>query len=80
MFAVNVGVGLNLSNRQPTTCLEAILDTVLASRSMQPSAGGQQAGGAESQTAQTRNSKLPREVLLAHVMSHLDECFQVRVV
>jgi biotin--protein ligase len=65
-FSVLTGVGLNVSNRAPTTCLDALLERAL------PSAGQQ--GGLEAAAARG-GVAVRREVLLAHVLARLDACF-----
>lgn len=61
-FSVLAGIGLNVTNRQPTTCLE---DVVARQTSGPPSAGGGGGGGV----------KLSRGALLAHVLNHLERCY-----
>jgi len=69
-FNLVTGIGLNLSNAHPTTCLNAILKSSYEQGrgiSFQDSKGTD--GGHEP-------LQLPQEVVLAHIMNRLDECFQ----
>lgn len=91
-FNVVVGIGLNVSNRQPTTCIEEILHAAIQSQSQQGanSVASQLQGLHVSDSAQPGSSSsssasglqlpaVPRELVLARVMSHLEECFAVGV-
>jgi biotin-(acetyl-CoA carboxylase) ligase len=87
-FNVVVGIGLNVTNRQPTTCLEAILEEVAAAsqlslvnkgggstRKQQGESAGNSLGG----TTQVSRAVplIQREVLLARIITRLDEAFEV---
>jgi hypothetical protein len=97
---VVVGIGLNVTNRQPTTCLQAILEEQLLAAAPQPPSdiqGG--VGGDQNRTqeglaqVQPRGSaagsntqevaqvpavpQIQREVLLARIITRLDEAFEV---
>ncbi|KAJ9516269.1 hypothetical protein QJQ45_001102 [Haematococcus lacustris] len=65
-FKVVVGIGLNLTNNQPTTCLQQLLEQAHSSQESG-------ASGREPDTCPV----ISRELLLANVVSHLDECFSV---
>ena len=56
-ISVVTGVGLNVSNRQPTTCIEEVVSWAVGGREV----------------------TIPRELLLARIITHLDEVFQVCV-
>lgn len=61
-FCVLTGIGLNVSNSQPTTCLDDIIQARL-----------QQQQGQQSQ--QQQPARVCKEQLLASVLSHLEACF-----
>jgi biotin--protein ligase len=63
-FCVLTGIGLNVSNSQPTTCLDDIIRSCLEQQ--------QQPQGAEQQVQSFRVCK---EQLLACVLNHLESCF-----
>jgi len=76
-FSVLTGVGLNLSNRAPTTCLDALLEREVA-RALLLAYEGQGGGaGARRAPAPPPPAAVPvrREALLAHVLARLDGCF-----
>ncbi len=62
--SVVTGVGLNVANRLPTTCLTDILAQAVGASSS-PVAGEGATGS------------LTRELLLASIVTRLEECFQV---
>ncbi|GFH06613.1 BPL/LPL catalytic domain-containing protein, partial [Haematococcus lacustris] len=66
LYPVVVGIGLNLTNKQPTTCLQQLLEQAHTSQESG-------ASGREPDTCPV----ISRELLLANVVSHLDECFSV---
>lgn len=59
------GIGLNVSNRAPTTCLEEVVARQAAAAS-----GGGGGGGRG-----VREVKLARGAVLAHVLNHLERCY-----
>jgi biotin---protein ligase len=82
-FVVTVGVGINVSNRQPTTCLEALLENALnAKKSVGGGEGGEgevdSEGGQQQQQQQgaptevSTNSHISREILLATILNRLE--------
>lgn len=70
-FCVLTGIGLNVSNSQPTTCLDDIIASRLASQQQQQQ---QDAGSLQQQAAQPP-LKVCKEQLLAAVLTHLESCF-----
>jgi biotin--protein ligase len=60
-FSVLAGIGLNVSNRQPTTCLEEVL--------------ARQAASAAEQGTAAPEVVLSRGAVLAHVLNHLERCY-----
>lgn len=64
-FCVLTGIGLNVSNSQPTTCLDDIIRSRLEQQQ-------QQQQGVEQQVQPVRVCK---EQLLACVLNHLESCF-----
>ena len=86
-FNVITGVGLNLSNPHPTTCLNAIIRDSFSqtgqgsasSVSASATPTNAQQGDASSGPGAQEAPQLTQEAVLAHVMNRLDECFQVRV-
>jgi biotin--protein ligase len=68
-FGVLTGVGLNVSNSQPTTCLD---DIVVAAAAAAGGSSGQQPAAAAAGGQQLRVCK---EQLLAAVLTHLEACF-----
>ncbi len=101
-FNLLVGVGLNVTNRQPTTCLQELLEHAMATRSNDTRhisggtsggggggagdgsgySGGGGVGGADCSggdaAVQSVTPLIRPEVLLARIVSRLDECVQVR--
>jgi biotin--protein ligase len=61
IFHVTVGVGLNVANRQPTTCIEALMEAAAASAA----AGGEGTGAATL-------TPVNRELLLAEIVNRLE--------
>ena len=76
-FNVVTGIGLNVHNRNPTTCIEEMLLAACSSSSSshdrRASGGGDAAATAEGALPQM----LDRELLLARIVTRLEECFQV---
>jgi len=73
-FSVLTGVGLNLSNRAPTTCLDALLERAL--RPETPGGGGGGAAGRGGPSPPPPPAvRVRREALLAHVLARLDAVF-----
>lgn len=66
-FYVVMGVGLNLSNRQPTTCVDALIEAAAAARGAAAAAGQ-----AQQQQGQAAGMAVSREALLAGVLSRLE--------
>jgi biotin--protein ligase len=59
-FSVLTGIGLNVSNSQPTTCLDDIIEKLQQQQQQQPAAAV---------------NKVNKEQLLASVLTHLESCF-----
>ncbi|KAF5836003.1 hypothetical protein DUNSADRAFT_6573 [Dunaliella salina] len=89
-FNVVTGIGLNLSNAHPTTCLNAILKSCYEQSRGTGAQGSMGAGphteasaapgameGSQGADGGREPWHLPQEVVLAHIMNRLDECFQV---
>lgn len=72
VFHVTMGVGLNVSNREPTTCIEELLTS--AERKLAVGANGGNSVGTNN--SNTTSSMVPpcirREVLLAEIMNRLE--------
>ncbi|KAL4422552.1 hypothetical protein ABPG75_008749 [Micractinium tetrahymenae] len=68
-FYVIMGVGLNLANQQPTTCVDALIEQAAAAAAAAARGGQQQQG----QQAQQRSiAPVSREDLLAEIMKRLE--------
>ncbi|GBF94770.1 hypothetical protein Rsub_07653 [Raphidocelis subcapitata] len=65
-FSVLAGIGLNVSNRQPTTCLEE-----LVARQAAAAGAGEGAGAGAAAAA----AAVPRGAVLACVLNHLEACY-----
>ena len=71
-------VGLNLSNREPTTCVDALIEAAAAAAASGASAAGGDGGaaGSQQQQQQTQQQTQPepvgRERLLAGILSRLE--------
>ena len=80
-FVVTMGVGINVSNRQPTTCLEALVEDALNAKKggggggegeVESGGGQHQQQGAPTSTS----SHISREVLLANILNRLEPMIQ----
>jgi biotin--protein ligase len=74
-FRVIVGVGINLSNRQPTTCVDALIEqAVAAGRGSEGTKQQAQQQQQQSQQQQNQQRPLPvsRESLLAGILNRLE--------
>lgn len=71
-FYVTIGVGLNLSNRQPTTCVDALIEAAAAA-----AAAGEQQPGQQGQPQQAPPAPVARESLLAGILSRLEPALEV---
>lgn len=69
-FCVLTGIGLNVSNSQPTTCL----DDIIIKQRAQPQQQQQQQGGS-GQLQAAADARVNKEQLLAAVLTHLESCF-----
>lgn len=82
-FNVITGVGLNLSNAQPTTCVNAVLHEAWSRYHTGCGQGDLHAsgvlsrGGAAPASHPDECPQISQEVALAHIMNRLDEYFQV---
>lgn len=78
-FSVLTGIGLNLSNSAPTTCLNDALAVALAADSAAAAdgSGGVGGGGVSGAAGSARPQHVKAEVLLAAVLGHLESCFDV---
>jgi biotin--protein ligase len=89
-FNVVTGIGLNVSNTHPTTCLNSVLSQQLAQQQQQQAEpagaschGGGSEGASQAAAAATSGSdpassaavQVCREELLAHICSALEACF-----
>lgn len=99
-FSVLAGIGLNVSNRQPTTCVEELVAQQLGRKGAAgdgaagggAAAGGEASGGAAGSgeaacstaggvaavgeaASSGVNVHIPRGALLAHVLNHLERCY-----
>ena len=70
-FNVVTGVGLNVSNRQPTTCTDQMLLEACGTSS----SSGSESAFPNDPPDVPRG--IPREVLLASIVTQLEACFQV---
>ena len=68
-FHVIMGVGLNVSNRQPTTCIEELIEKKIEEILLE---NKEASGGEEVKNKVLRNIKVSRESLLADVMTRLE--------
>lgn len=66
-FGVLAGIGLNVSNRTPTTCLEEIVGRQVAAASGSEASTGPSSDGG--------GGGLSRGAVLAHVLNHLERCY-----
>ena len=73
-FNVITGIGLNVNNRQPTTCLDELLEKAAAAAAGPAAAAGAAAGAAAAPLA-----PLPREVVLAEILKAMEDVFNVGV-
>jgi len=62
-FSVLAGIGINVGNRQPTTCLEEIVARQI---------GGAPAGGGSGNAGAVH---IPRAAVLAQILNHLEACY-----
>lgn len=69
-FCVLTGIGLNVSNSQPTTCLDDILRSRLQQQAQQQQQQQQPPAG-----QQLEPVRVCKEQLLACVLNHLESCF-----
>lgn len=80
-FNVVTGVGLNVHNRNPTTCIEEMLQAACSSSSISSSHDRRASGMGGAAVAAAEEGGLPqvldRELLLARIVTRLEECFQV---
>ena len=84
-FNVVTGVGLNLSNRQPTTCIEAMVEEAMGIMEGKGSGQGESfmvgaragAGELSSTSAPDASSRIGRELLLASIINRLEQHFKV---
>jgi hypothetical protein len=78
-FHLTTGIGLNVTNRQPTACVADILaaaaaDGVSSSSSLHPGAEG---GTTTSALPSSTQAEVGREEVLAEVMLQLEACLDV---
>ncbi|KAG2429540.1 hypothetical protein HXX76_010775 [Chlamydomonas incerta] len=67
-FNVITGIGLNVNNRQPTTCLDELLEKAAA-------AAAAVAAGSAAGSAAAPPAPLPREVVLAEILAAMEDVF-----
>ncbi len=76
------GIGLNVNNRQPTTCLDALVEAA------QQAQHGQQSAAPATATAAAPGAEggaapapiIPREVVLSCILAHMEQVFDVSTV
>jgi biotin--protein ligase len=78
-FNVLTGVGINVSNAEPTTCINQILARQLAAAggSAVSAAGDTRRAGGVTGGDTGDEIGVSRELLLAHIMNALERCFNV---
>jgi biotin--protein ligase len=80
-FSVLSGIGLNVANRQPTTCLEEAVARQAAAAAAAGAAaaggapGGSPDGGGGGGGGSLPAVRIPRGAVLAHVLNHLEACY-----
>jgi biotin--protein ligase len=79
-FSVLAGIGLNVANRAPTTCLEEVVARQAAAAARgggggESSGGGGGGGGGDGGGGGSAPVRIPRGAVLAHVLNHLEACY-----
>ena len=76
-FNVVTGIGLNVTNRRPTTCVEVMLREALIASGVTESCKPSLEGATDDVSTVEEPALLGRELLLACILNQLEQLFKV---